>query len=97
MATFVSLVSFTNRGEEEIQQTVDRANVFRGEAEKVGAKVKEIYWTLGNYDGVLVFDAPDDQSAASLMLSLGSKGNVRTQTLVAYDQDQIKSILGRVS
>ena len=97
MATFISLISITNRGEEEIQKTVDRANAFRQEAEKVGASVKDVYWTLGNYDGVLVFDAPDEQTATALMLSLGSKGNVRTQTLTAFNDGQMKTILDRVS
>ncbi len=96
MARFISLISLTQHGEEEVKNTVDRANAFRAEAEKMGAEVQHVYWTLGNYDGVLIFDAPDDQTATALMISLGSKGNVRTQTLVAYDSGQIESILGRV-
>lgn len=94
MATFISLISLTERGEEDIRHTVDRANAFRETAAKAGASVKDIYWTLGSYDGVLIFEAPDAQTATSLMLSLGSKGNVRTQTLPAFDSDQIKSIVG---
>jgi len=96
MARFVSLITLTQHGEEEVIKTVDRANAFRAEAEKMGAKVEHVYWTLGNYDGVLIFDAPDDQTAATLMVNLGSKGKVRTQTLIAYDRDQIESILSRV-
>ena len=97
MATFVSLISLTQRGEEDIQHSVDRAHAFREAAKEQGATVKEVYWTLGNYDGVLVFDAPDDEVATSLLLSLGAKGNVRTQTLRAFGSDQIQSILQRVS
>jgi len=97
MTTYVSLISLTNRGEEEIQHSVDRAKAFREEAEKVGARVTGIYWTLGNYDGVLIFEAPDPQTATTLMLSLGSKGAVRTQTLTAFDSDQMQSILGNIS
>jgi uncharacterized protein with GYD domain len=97
MATFVSLITFTNRGEEHIKQTVDRANAFCQTAEQAGASVKDVYWTLGNYDGVLIFEAPDEQTATALMLNLGSKGNVHTQTLTAFNDEQIKSILDRVS
>ena len=98
MATFISLISFTSRGEEEIRETVDRANAFRNEAEKAGAKVKDIYWTMGgDCDGVLVFEAPDDETATALMLSLGAKGNVRTQTLTAFNDEQIRSILERLN
>lgn len=96
MATYISLISFTNRGEEDIKKTVDREQAFRQEAEKAGAKVVEAYWTLGNYDGVLIFDAPDEQTATALMLNLGSKGNVRTQTLTAFNDQQMKSILDKV-
>ncbi len=97
MATFVSLISFTNRGEEDIKKTVDRAAAFRKEAETVGATVKEVYWTLGAYDGVLIFEAPNEGTATTLMLSLGAKGNVRTQTLVAFDVNQIKPILDGIA
>ena len=97
MARFISLISLTQRGEEEVKNTVDRANAFRAEAEKMGAEVKHVYWTMGNYDGVLIFEAPDDKTATTLMINLGSKGNVRTQTLVAYDSGEMESILGRVS
>ena len=96
MATFVSLLAFTQRGEEDIRHTVDRAHAFSEEAKKLGAEVKDIYWTMGAYDGVLIFDAPDDQTATALMLRLSHKGNVRTQTLLAYDEAGIKSILDRV-
>ena len=97
MATFVSLISLTQRGEEDIKHTVDRANAFREIAEAAGAAVKDVFWTLGGYDGVLIFDAPDDETATSLALGLGSKGNVRTQTLRAFDCKQIKSIVERMT
>jgi len=97
MATFVSLITLTQRGGEDVKHTVDRANSFRQTAEKAGASVKDVYWTLGNYDGVLIFDAPDDETATSLMLSLGAAGNVRTQTLRAFDSERIKPIVDRLS
>ena len=97
MTRFISLISLTQRGEEAVKNTVDRANTFRAEAEKLGAEVKHVYWTMGSYDGVLIFEAPDDQTATSLMINLGSKGNVRTQTMVAYDSGEMESVLSRVS
>lgn len=97
MTTYISLISLTHRGEEDIQHSVDRANAFREEAEKAGARVTGIYWTLGNYDGVLIFEAPDQETATTLMLSLGSKGAVRTQTLTAFDSGKMHSILANVS
>lgn len=96
MATFISLITMTQHGEEEIKHSAERAVAFRAIAENIGASVKEMYWTLGGFDGVLLFDAPDDETAASLMLALGSKGNVRTQTLRAFNSEQIASILGNI-
>ena len=93
MATFISLIQFTQHGEEEIKKSADRAAAFRQTAKNIGAEVKDVFWTLGNYDGVLVFDAPSDEVATSLLLSLGSKGTVRTQTLRAFNADQINAIL----
>ncbi|MHC4878111.1 MAG: GYD domain-containing protein [Planctomycetota bacterium] len=93
MATFISLIEFTQHGEEEIKKSADRAAAFRQTATNIGAEVKDVYWTLGNYDGVLVFEAPNDEIATTLMLTLGSKGNVRTQTLRAFNADQINAIL----
>jgi uncharacterized protein with GYD domain len=97
MARFISLISLTQHGEEEVKNTVDRANAFRAEAEKMGAEVKHVYWTLGSYDGVLIFEAPDDQTATTLMISLASKGKVRTQTMVAYDSGEMEKVLSQIS
>ena len=96
MATFISLISLTQRGEEQIKNTVDRSQAFRDAAERAGATVKEVYWTLGSYDGVVIFDAPDGETAAALILGLESRGSVRAQTLRAFDSSQMQGILDRV-
>ena len=72
MATFVALITETRQGETNIQETVDRAARFREEASEFGCSVKELYWTLGAYDGFVVFDAPDEETAASLLFKLTS-------------------------
>ena len=65
-------------------------------AKKFGVTFKEIYWTLGSYDEVIVFDAPDDASIAAFLASLGSLGNIRTQTLRAFSQADMNGILGKL-
>jgi uncharacterized protein with GYD domain len=65
-------------------------------AKKVGATVKEVYWTLGPYDVATVVDAPDDMSATALFLSVGALGNVRTQTLRAYSPEEMGRVLGKM-
>ena len=95
MATFIALISETQEGESKIRESVARANRFREEASELGVDVKELYWTLGSYDGVLVFEAPDDETAAALLFKLTSKGNVRTSTLRAFDSAEMQTILKR--
>ena len=97
MATFLTLITFTQQGAEAIEHTVDRAAVFEKAVAQHGGKVRELFWTLGGFDGAIVFDAPDADTATAIQLSLVRKGNVRTQTLQAFDRAQMLAILGKVS
>jgi uncharacterized protein with GYD domain len=96
MPTFIANVKFTQQGIKEIDHTTRRAAVFKAEAKKLGAKVKEIYWTLGDHDGLLVLDAPDDETATAVMLQLGAKGNVHTSTCRAYSAAEMERILAKL-
>jgi uncharacterized protein with GYD domain len=66
-------------------------------AKKFGATVNAVYWTLGQYDIATIVDAPDDTSVNALLLSVGTLGNVRTQTLRAVSADEMGQILGRIT
>jgi uncharacterized protein with GYD domain len=95
MATFISLITETQEGETRIHDTVARAARFREEASELGATVKDLYWTLGELDGFVVFEAPDEETAAALVLRLGSRGSVRTRTMRAFDAAEMQAILAR--
>ena len=97
MATFVMLASFTEQGVRNVKETAKRADAFRQMAEKVGVTIRDIYWTLGPYDVVAVGEAPDDETATALSLSLASLGNVRTQTLRAFSRDEIDAIVKKMA
>ena len=97
MATFISTVQFTEQGMKDIKATRKRAEAFKAAAAKMGVEVKNIFWTLGPFDGVVVFDAPDDETATALMLHLGSFGNVHTQTARAYQAAEMEQIIGKMS
>jgi uncharacterized protein with GYD domain len=96
MPTYIVLGSFTDQGIRNVKKTTKRAKGVRDAAKKLGASVKSQYWTLGAYDVVTVVDAPDDESIAALLFSIGSLGNVRTQSLKALEADQVEQILGRI-
>ncbi len=93
MPTYVILGKYTLQGIRKIKGTTKRADAFRNLAKKMGARVKEIYWTMGQYDVVTIIDAPDDATATRVLLAAGSMGNVQTETLRAYTQNEVARIL----
>ncbi|WP_248446943.1 GYD domain-containing protein [Sinorhizobium meliloti] len=96
MAHYVLLANFTDQGVKAVKDTVKRAEAFRQMAEKSGVTVQALFWTLGQYDVVVVAEAPDDNTATALSLSVASLGNVHTQTLKAFDAEEMKKILTKM-
>ena len=97
MPNYVALINWTDQGIRNVRDTVERYDRSTELAEKHGVRFEQIYWTVGPYDIVSLFEAPDDESATALLLELGSAGNVRTTTLRAYNREEMSSILGRLS
>jgi len=96
MATYILLANFTDQGIHKIKDSPKRADAFKDMAKKCGAIVKDVFWTLGEYDIVAVVEAPDDFSITALGLSTGAFGNIRTQTLRAFTQADMGTILGKL-
>ena len=94
MAKFISTIKFTEQGIQNIHDSPKRGAAFKSAAKKMGVKVTDIYWTLGSFDGVVVFDAPDDERATAAMLHLSSQGNVQTTTARAFDSSEIEKVIG---
>ena len=97
MPTYISLFSWTDQGIRNVRDTLDRVDRASELAEeKYGVRLGQIYWTVGPYDLVSVFEAPDEQSVTAFLLELGSVGNVRSTTLRAYDREEMSGILERL-
>ena len=96
MATYVVLFNFTDQGIRNVKDTTKRADTFKQVAKSAGVNVKDMYWTLGQYDIIAIIDAPDDAVVTVLGLSLGKLGNVRTQTLRAFSQAEMDAVLNKV-
>ena len=94
MPTYVTTLQFTEQGIKAIQDTCQRAAAFKATAKKMGVKVSGTYWTLGAFDGLIVFDAPDEATATAAMLHLSSLGSIRTQTARAFDAAEMQKVLG---
>ncbi len=97
MPNYVCLFSWTDQGIRNVRDTLERVDRASELAEeKYGVKLGQIYWTVGPYDLVSVFEAPDDESVSAFLLELGSAGNVRSITLRAYDREEIGGIIERL-
>ena len=95
MKRFITLLSFTPQGRNTIQESPARADAFIAAATVAGCKVNALYWTVGGYDGLISFDAPDEETATALMVKLSSAGNVTTHTLQAFPREGIERILAK--
>jgi uncharacterized protein with GYD domain len=96
MPTYVILVNWTDQGIKNVKDTIGRTDHGGGIAQKHGLKLEQAYWTVGAYDMVAVFEAPDDEAMSAHLLEIGSLGNVRTTTLQAYDEQEMSGILQRL-
>jgi len=96
MATYISLVKFTDKGMQAAKETTQRVAEWAAKVQSSGVRIKEMYWTLGQYDQVCVFDAPDDETAAGVLLAADMLGNIRTQTLRAFTASEMEKILAKV-
>jgi uncharacterized protein with GYD domain len=94
MPTFITTMQFTEQGIKAVRETCERAAAFKATAQKLGVKVTATYWTLGTFDGVIICEAPDEQSATAAVLHLASLGSIRTQTVRAFDAPEMLKILG---
>ena len=96
MATFITTIQFTERGVQAVRDTCRRAAAFQEAAKKLGVQVRGQYWTLGAFDGVILFEAPDEATATAAMLHLSAQDNVRTHTARAFDPSEMEKILGKL-
>jgi len=96
MATYVTLVNWTDQGIKTVKDTVQRAQQFRAECERRGVKLTSTYWTQGRYDLVVIAETDDDQAIMAVLLLLGGQGNARTETLRAFTDTEMEAILRKL-
>ncbi len=96
MARYISLIQFTEQGIRNIKDTVKRGDAAMAEAEKMGMKIIEEFWTMGAYDVVVVVDAPNDETMSAFMLKIGSLGNVKSHTLRAFRRKEMENVLAKI-
>ena len=96
MPTYISLIKWTDKGIRNIKESPTRLDNFKKELEAVGGKLIGFYLTMGRYDIVLIIESPSDEVSAALSLSTASGGNVRSETMKAFPEDQYREIMANV-
>jgi uncharacterized protein with GYD domain len=96
MATCISLIKSTDQGIRNVKDTVKRGEAAIAEAEKMGMKIIEEFWTRGANDVVALFEAPDDETVSAFVLKNGALGNATGQTLRAFRKEEMKGILAKI-
>lgn len=95
MPTYVSLIHWTDQGIKNYKDTTSRAGDFIKLVESEGGRVRELLWTVGEYDLVAVADFPDDETGTAALLQVGSLGSVRSNTMRAFSADEMTTIIGK--
>ena len=95
MPTYVCLMRWTQQGISNVKESPNRLDAARQAFKNLGVDIKDVYLTMGQYDHVAVVEGPDDAVARAL-LSLGSQGNVQTETLRAWKEDEYRQITSSV-
>ncbi len=86
MATYIMLSNWTEQGVRKVSESPARLDVAKKALADLGGEIKTFFMTMGHYDMVVVYEAPDDETAARFTLTLAMKGNVRTETLKAFPE-----------
>jgi len=96
MPTYVVLVNWTDQGIRNIKESPKRLEATKKAIEAAGGKLIGFYLTMGRYDQVLIIEGPSDEVAATLALSAGSGGSVRTETLKAFPEAEYRGIIAKI-
>jgi uncharacterized protein with GYD domain len=96
MVTYIGLLNFTEKGIQGIKTTTQRAAAAKEVASRFGVNMREIYWTLGQYDLVCVLEAADEASLTAFNLATAAQGNVRSQSLRAFNAAEMDKVLAKL-
>ena len=93
MSAYIILVRYTQQGVQNIKESPARLDAAKKAFQAMGAELKQWFLVMGQYDAVVVAEAPDDETTAKLALAIGSLGSVRTETLRAFTEDEYRKII----
>ena len=93
MPTYISLVNLTDQGVRTMKDLPQRLQNAERTFTAMGAQLREVYLVMGTYDYIVVAEAPDDATMARISLAIAGQGNVRTQTMRAFDRSELLQVV----
>ena len=97
MPTYIIQLQWTDQGIRNVKESATRLDVGRKKLKEIGGELKAFYLTTGTYDMLAIVDVPDDAMLARHLLWLGAQGNLRTQTVKAFTEDEFRGIVGQLT
>lgn len=96
MAKFVMLIRYTDEGVKHFKEFQTRMGHARRGAEELGVQIESFHLTMGEYDAVVLVEAPDARTAAKLSLINAANGRVRTVTMPAFTEEETAQLAGEL-
>jgi uncharacterized protein with GYD domain len=96
MVTYIGLLNFTEKGLQSVKDTTKRAAAAKEAAQRFGVNMRDIYWTLGEFDAVCVLEADNEQALTAFSLATAMQGNVRTRTLRAFNAQEMNAVIAKL-
>jgi uncharacterized protein with GYD domain len=93
MPTYVMLANWTDQGARQVKESPKRVEAAKKALLEMGGEFRSLYMTMGDYDLIVIYEAPDDAVAARFTLLLGEMGSVRTRTLKAFPEAAYREII----
>jgi uncharacterized protein with GYD domain len=93
MPTYISLVNLTEQGFQEARSAPERLHAFETAVREVGGRLVGFYLVMGQYDYIVITEAPDDQTATRLILGTIAQGSMHTQTMRAFPREEFEQIV----
>jgi uncharacterized protein with GYD domain len=90
---YITLMKFTSQGITGIPAWRDRVEEAEQAIEARGGRLHDAYVTLGRFDVVEIFEAPDDETAYQILIELAKHGQVTTETLRAFTREEAERIV----
>lgn len=96
MPTYMTLIQYTQQGIRSVKDSPTRLDTAKALYKSLGAEIKSFYLAMGRYDVIVVSEAPDDETATKLILTIGSGGAIRTETFRVFTEDEYRKLISEL-